>query len=142
MVAINKSPSNVSLYCHNTFVQKLKQFLAHQLKARKFINRIAYTSIKGISSTQYDIQEWWIPGINKLFVISLYNITVKDMATYCFIWDNNIIYCGPRISFDIVCHSQQQWTLRIVAWHLSERHYDLTETFILIYCSVNLFVGK
>ena len=66
----------------------------------------------------------------------------------------------PHITFDIMFYLGEQhhilWvqdflqhrlpfsttvehTLHIVAWHLSERHYHLTETFIL-FCQSYLFV--
>ena len=44
----------------NTFYQKLKLYWVHQLKQEGFNNRIAYSDIRALSNTQYDIQKWSI----------------------------------------------------------------------------------
>ena len=70
---------------------------------------------------------------NTLFSSILYNLFVFSWLTsaHIVLLGSKTYISGSRIFFDIVCHSQQQWNKHILAWHFSERHYQLTETFIL-----------
>ena len=70
----------------------------------------------------------WFPVESKKCISSRHSnlLHLTLTFTYCFTWVNNIVYCGSRIFFDIVFHSQQQWDIHFVTWHLSEWNYHLT----------------
>ena len=88
-----------------------------------------------------------------IFVIPLYIIAVKDMATHCLLasclnlfalpWlksahnvllgstTSYIVDPGFSSTSFVILYNSAVHTLHIVALHLSERNYHLTETFIL-----------
>ena len=92
-----------------------------------FINRIAYTSLKAI-----DFHHTWHINNTLIFVFmhavciqshTMYYdlqyfvntfscIALAKVSTFCFTWFNNVIYCGSKIFFDIVCHSKQQCCMK------------------------------